>query len=83
MFKKFTPRIQGKLGVFFNKRGALFTNCASFTLIFCNATDDEVEIASGEMTGYTKVIDVTSGTPAESETIPTTLPAKSFVILKK
>ena len=51
--------------------------------IFFNATDDEVEIASGEMTGYTKVIDVTSGTPDESGTIPTTLPAKSFVILKK
>ena len=51
--------------------------------IFFNATDNEVEIASGEMTGYTKVIDVTSGTPAESGTIPTTLPAKSFVILKK
>ena len=40
--------------------------------IFFNATDDEVKIASSEMTGYTKVIDVTSGTPAESETIPTT-----------
>ena len=51
--------------------------------IFFNATYDEVEIASGEMTGYTKVIDVTSGTPDESGTIPITLPAKSFVILKK
>ena len=51
--------------------------------IFFNATDNEVEIASSEMTGYTKVIDVTSGTPDESGTIPTTLPAKSFVILKK
>ena len=50
--------------------------------IFFNATDNEVKIASSEMTGYTKVIDVTSGTPAESGTIPTTLPAKSFVILK-
>ena len=51
--------------------------------IFFNATDDEVEIASGEMTGYTKVIDVTSGTPKESTTVPTSIPAKSFVILKK
>ena len=51
--------------------------------IFFNATDDEVEIASGEMTGYTKVIDVTSGTPEESTTVPTSVPAKSFVILKK
>ena len=51
--------------------------------IFFNATDDEVEIASGEMTGYTKVIDVTSGTPKQSTTVPTSIPAKSFVILKK
>ena len=51
--------------------------------IFFNATDNEVEIASGEMTGYTKVIDVTSGTPEESTTVPTSIPAKSFVILKK
>ena len=51
--------------------------------IFFNATDNEVEIASGEMTGYTKVIDVTSGTPKESTTVPTSIPAKSFVILKK
>ena len=51
--------------------------------IFFNATDNEVEIASGEMTGYTKVIDVTSGTPEESTTVPTSVPAKSFVILKK
>ena len=51
--------------------------------IFFNATDNEVEIASSEMTGYTKVIDVTSGTPEESTTVPTSVPAKSFVILKK
>ena len=51
--------------------------------IFFNATDNEVEIASGEMTGYTKVIDVTSGTPKESTTVPTSVSAKSFVILKK
>ena len=51
--------------------------------IFFNATDNEVEIASGEMTGYTKVIDVTSGTPEESTTVPTSVSAKSFVILKK
>lgn len=51
--------------------------------IFFNATDNEVEIASGEMTGYTKVIDVTTGTPAESNVIPEKVAAKSFVILKK
>ena len=51
--------------------------------IFFNATDNDVEIASGEMTGYTKVIDVTTGTPAESNAVPSKVPAKSFVILKK
>ena len=49
-------------------------------LVYFNATDAEAAISSG---GYTKVIDVTSGTPAESETISSNVPAKSFVILKK
>ena len=49
-------------------------------LVYFNATDAEAAISSG---GYTKVIDVTSGTPAESETIPSKVPAKSFVILTK
>ena len=49
-------------------------------LVYFNATDAEAAISSS---GYTKVIDVTSGTPAESETIPSNVPAKSFVILKK
>ena len=51
--------------------------------IFFNATDNEVKIASSEMTGYTKVIDVSTGTPAESNAVPEKVPAKSFVILKK
>ena len=50
--------------------------------IFFNATDNEVEIASGEMTDYTTLVDVSSGTPTEGETV-STVPAKSFVILKK
>ena len=49
-------------------------------LVYFNATDKSVEI---ESTGYTKVIDVTSGTPTESTTLPASVPAKSFVILKK
>ena len=48
--------------------------------VYFNATDKSVEIKS---TGYTKVIDVTSGTPTESTTLPASVPAKSFVILKK
>ena len=39
-----------------------------------------VVLSSG---GYTKVIDVTTGTPTENTTIPEKVPAKSFVILKK
>ena len=49
-------------------------------LVYFNATDKSVEI---ESTGYTKAIDVTSGTPTESTTLPASVPAKSFVILKK
>ncbi|MBR0546171.1 MAG: alpha-amylase, partial [Treponema sp.] len=48
--------------------------------VYFNATDKSVEI---ESTGYTKVIDVTSGIPTESTTLPASVPAKSFVILKK
>lgn len=49
-------------------------------LVYFNATDAEVSVSSG---GYTKVIDVTTGTPTENTTIPEKVPAKSFVILKK
>ena len=48
--------------------------------VYFNATEKSVEI---ESTDYTKVIDVTSGTPTESITLPASVPAKSFVILKK
>ena len=49
-------------------------------LVYFNATDKAVDITT---TGYTKVVDVSSGTPTESETLPATVAAKSFVILKK
>jgi pullulanase len=49
-------------------------------LVYFNATNSSFTISSK---GYTKVIDVTSGTPEESNTVPSTVPAKSFVILKK
>ena len=48
--------------------------------VYFNATDKSVEI---ESTGYKKVINVTSGTPTESTTLPANVPAKSFVILKQ
>ncbi len=49
-------------------------------LVYFNATDTD---QSADTTGYTKVIDVTRGTPTESTTLPTKVPATDFVILKK
>ena len=49
-------------------------------LVYFNATDEAVDITT---TGYTKAVDVSSGTPTESATLPATVAAKSFVILKK
>ena len=37
----------------------------------------------GTANGYTKAVDVSSGEPVESMTVPTSVPEKSFVILKK
>ena len=48
--------------------------------IYFNATSTDFAITTD---GYTKVIDVTSGEPEESTTLPTSVPAKSFVILAK
>ena len=49
-------------------------------LVYFNATDSAEAITT---TGYTKVVDVTSGTPTESTTLPTSVPDKGFVILAK
>ena len=49
-------------------------------LVYFNATKTAETITTD---GYTKVIDVTSGTPTESITLPPSVPAKGFVILKK
>lgn len=49
-------------------------------VVYFNASDAEYSIDSN---GCSKVVDVTSGTPIESTTLPTAVPAKSFVILKK
>lgn len=48
--------------------------------VYFNATEEEVAIDSS---GYTKAVDVTSGSPGESTTLPTSVGAKDFVILKK
>ena len=52
---------------------------ASYCVYF-NATAEEQTI---DTTGYTKAVDVTSGVVTESTTLPATVAAKSFVILKK
>lgn len=49
-------------------------------LVFFNATSSAANITT---IGYTKLVDVTSGNVVESATLPTSVPAKSFVILKK
>lgn len=48
--------------------------------VYFNATAEKQTI---DTTGYTKVVDVTSGAVTESTTLPATVAAKSFVILKK
>lgn len=49
-------------------------------LIYFNATDSVVNIDTEDCT---KLIDISSGTPIEIPTLPSTVEAKSFVILKK
>ena len=50
-------------------------------LVYFNATDEAVNITTS---GYTKAVDVSSGTPAPvNSALPTTVAAKSFVILQK
>ena len=47
--------------------------------VYFNATDSAVNI---DVSGYSKVVDVTSGTP-ENSSLVSSVPSKSFVILKK
>ena len=49
-------------------------------LVYFNATDAVENI---DATGYTKSVDVSSGTQTESADVPAKVAAKSFVILKK
>ena len=49
-------------------------------LVYFNATTAAYTI---DTTGYTTVVDVTSGTPTTSTALPAEVAAKSFVILKK
>ena len=49
-------------------------------LVYFNATSEAKTI---DTTGYTKLIDVSSGAVTELTSVPSGIPAKSFVILKK
>ena len=49
-------------------------------LVYFNAASEAKTI---DTTGYTKLIDVSSGAVTESTSVPSGIPAKSFVILKK
>ncbi|MBO8456890.1 MAG: alpha-amylase [Spirochaetes bacterium] len=50
--------------------------------VFFNATTSDYPIPDGDKTGYTKAVDVSSGAVKDG-TIPSSVPAKGFVILKK
>lgn len=52
-------------------------------LVFFNATEKDAVLEPKEIAGYSKVVDITSGAPKESGEIVSSVPAKSFVILKK
>ena len=56
------------------------TGTDSSYCVYFNAKDEERTI---DTTGYTKAVDVTSGSVVESTTLPTVVAAKGFVILKK
>ena len=49
-------------------------------LVYFNATSSAETI---DTTGYTNVVDITSGASEERTALPSTVPAKGFVILKK
>lgn len=49
-------------------------------LVYFNASEKTANIDASD---YTKLVDVTSGSVTEGTTLPTTVEAKSFVILKK
>ena len=63
-----------------NADGSVIKYTAGDFVVYFNATKKYFEI---DATGYTKVVDVTSGAVAESTTLPTVVGAKNFVILKK
>jgi pullulanase len=63
-----------------NDNGSVIKYTAGNFMVYFNSADSEFTI---DTAGYTKVVDVTSGAVTESTTLPATVAAKSFVILKK
>ena len=63
-----------------NADGSVIKYTAGDFVVYFNATKKYFKI---DATGYTKVVDVTSGAVVESTTLPTVVGAKDFVILKK
>lgn len=51
--------------------------------VFFNATTSDYPIPDGDKTGYTKAVNVSTGDVVESVEIPSSVPTKGFVILKK
>ncbi|MFA6937436.1 MAG: alpha-amylase family glycosyl hydrolase, partial [Treponema sp.] len=52
-------------------------------LVYFNATDSSYTIASADTTDYANFIDVSSGVVTTNTTLPTNVPARNFVIIKK
>ena len=77
-FRPFFQVLRGKLSDVYNiYKGLIALRKANPEAFGAN------EAVNIDTAGYSKVVDVTSGTPTESATLPTTVPASGFVILKK
>ena len=63
-----------------NEDGSVIKYTAGDFVVYFNSTKADFAI---DTTGYTKLIDITSGAVEESTTLPAVVGAKDFVILKK
>ena len=63
-----------------NTDGSVIKYTAGDFVVYFNSTKTDFAI---DTTGYTKLIDITSGEVVESTTLPAVVGAKNFVILKK
>ena len=63
-----------------NDNGSVIKYTTGNFMVYFNSAETDFKI---DTAGYTKVVDVASGAVTESTTLPATVAAKSFVILKK